>query len=114
MDPMQPPPRELVRELTQRYGWNSTAHQILNPGIAHLLSARGDAVTGYVDYGRVRVAAGVPICAPERLLEAMEEFEKTARRARRRVCYFYAEDRVRLLVAELEGYAVVEIGAQPV
>ena len=110
----QPPPQGTVLELVWRYGWNTTAHQILNRGISHMLSSRGDAVTGYVDYGRVRVAAGVPICAPERLLEAMEEFEMAARHAGRRVCYFYAEERVRRLVSGMDEYATVQIGAQPV
>jgi phosphatidylglycerol lysyltransferase len=113
----QPPPsptHATIVELLRRYAWNSTAHQILNPGISHLLSAKGDAVTGYVDYGRVRVAAGVPVCAPERLREAMAEFEADAKRARKRVCYFYAEERVRLLVEEMTEYSVVQIGAQPV
>jgi len=114
MHPSHPPPQETVLELVRRYGWNTTAHQILNRGISHLLSSRGDAVTGYVDYGRVRVAAGVPICAPERLLDAMDEFETAARHDGRRVCYFYAEERVRRLVSELDGYATVQIGAQPV
>ena len=108
-----PLPHATIVELLQRYGWNSTAHQILNPGISHHLSARGDAVTGYVDYGRVRVAAGVPVCAPERLLEAMAEFEQDAKRSRRRVCYFYAEDRMRLLTQDLPAYSIVHIGAQP-
>jgi len=99
----QPPPRQLVWELVQRHGWNSTAHQILNPGISHSLSAHGDAVTGYVDYGRVRVAAGVPICATERLPEAMAEFEDTAARGGRRVCYFYAEERIRELLTSRPG-----------
>lgn len=108
------PPQPLVIDLVRRHGWNSTAHQILNPGIAHLVSTRGDAVTGYVDYGRVRVAAGVPICAPERLIEAMAEFEDAAARCGRRVCYFYAEERARAALADRCGYAVVHIGAQPV
>lgn len=107
-------PERTAVELVQRFGWNATAHQILNPGISHMLSSRGDAITGYVDYGKVRVAAGVPICAPERLLEAMTEFEETAASSGRRVCYFYAEERVRCRAMELNRYAAIQIGAQPV
>lgn len=106
--------QETAIELVKRYGWNSTAHQIINPGIAHFLSSRRDAITGYVDFARVRVAAGVPVCAPERLPEAMEEFEQAAARSGRRVCYFYAEERARCMALELNRYVAVQIGAQPV
>ena len=37
-------PRRLVLE----HGWNATAYQILNPGIAHWFAREGDAVIGYV------------------------------------------------------------------
>lgn len=79
-----------------------------------MLSSRGDAITGYVDFGKVRVAAGVPICAPERLLEAMADFEQAAAGTGRRVCYFYAEERARCRAMETNRYAAVQIGAQPV
>ncbi len=106
--------REKAIELVRLCGWNSTAHQILNPGISHLLSVRGDAVTGYVDFGKVRVAAGVPVCTLERLVEAMEEFEQASSLVGRRVCYFYAEERARWMAMESDRYATVQIGAQPV
>jgi phosphatidylglycerol lysyltransferase len=106
-------PSPAAAELVRRHGWNSTAYQILNPGISHFLSRRHDAVTGYVDYRRVRVAAGVPICAPEHLLDAMGEFESDAAQAKRRVVYFYAEERVRQMTEALCRYSVVQIGGQP-
>ena len=109
-----PQPHQAVFEWLQKFGSNSTAHQILNPGISHLLSSHGDAITGYVDYGKVRVSAGVPVCAPERLIEAMEEFEQVAASSRRRVCYFYAEERARSAAIERGRYAAIQIGAQPV
>ena len=107
-------PRDIALALVRQYGWNSTAYQILNPGIGLLVSAAGDAITGYVDYGRVRVAAGVPVCQPEQLLAAMAEFEQIAARDGRRVCYFYAEERARLMTSKLDGYRAVQIGTQPV
>lgn len=106
--------REIALGLVKEYGWNSTAYQILNPGIALMASVRGDAITGYVDYGWFRVAAGVPVCRPERLIEAMAEFEANAAESGRRVCYFYAEERVREMTAELDDYCAVQIGTQPV
>ncbi|MGE5727799.1 MAG: hypothetical protein ACM34L_04290, partial [Gemmatimonas sp.] len=56
-----------ARELVLEHGWNATAYQILNPGIAHWFCAGGDAVIGYVRRNGVRVVAGAPVCAPERL-----------------------------------------------
>ena len=60
------------------HGWNATAYQIVNPGIAHWFSARGDAVVGYTDRSGVRVVAGAPVCPPERLAEVAAEFEAEA------------------------------------
>ena len=56
-----------VRELVLRYGWNSTSYQIINPGFAHWFAAAGDAVVGFSIGASVRVVAGAPICAVERL-----------------------------------------------
>ena len=66
---------ERARALVLTHGWNATAYQILNPGIAHWFPAAGDAVVGFVRRSGVRVVAGAPVCAPERLLEVASEFE---------------------------------------
>jgi phosphatidylglycerol lysyltransferase len=102
-----------VRELVLRYGWNATAYQIINPGIHHWLSAAGDAVAGYVEYAGVRVAAGAPVCAEERLPEVIREFEFEAGQNGRRVCYFGGESRLEAVCRKTRGYSMVLLGAQP-
>jgi phosphatidylglycerol lysyltransferase len=96
------------------HGWNATAYQIVNPGIAHWFSARDDAVVGYTDRSGVRVVAGAPVCAPERLAEVAAEFEGEASGAGMAVCYFGAEEPLERLRRGDPGRARVLLGAQPV
>lgn len=96
------------------YGWNATAYQIVNPGIAHWFSARGDAVVGYTDRSGVRVVAGAPVCSLERLPDAAAEFERDAAGVGMAVCYFGAEERLETLYRDDTGRARVLLGAQPV
>ena len=96
------------------YGWNATAYQIVNPGIAHWFSARGDAVVGYADRSGVRVVAGAPVCPPERLPEVAAELERDAAGAGLAVCYFGAEKRLETVYRDDPGRARVLLGAQPV
>jgi phosphatidylglycerol lysyltransferase len=103
-----------ARELVLRHGWNATAYQILNPGISLWFSRDRDAVAGYAVWGRVRVAAGAPICAPGRLAAVAGEFEADARAEGCSVCYFAAEGRLEALLGSAPGYAKVQLGAQPV
>ena len=103
-----------VRSLILKYGWNSTCYQILNPGIAHWISEDGDAVVGYVERGRVRVVAGAPVCAPERLEEIADAFELAAATKGASVCYFGAEARLELLRRRSSSHSRVLLGAQPV
>lgn len=104
---------ERARELILKYGWNSTAYQIINPGISHWFAARGDALVGYVRYAGVRVVAGAPVAALERLSEVTAEFEDDARRAGDKVCYFGAEERLEQVSRGGASHAVVTLGAQP-
>jgi len=105
---------ERARELILQYGWNSTAYQIINPGITHWFAARGDALVGYVRYAGVRVVAGAPVAALERLSEVTAEFEADAARARDRVCYFGAEERFEEVGRQNPARSIVTLGAQPV
>jgi phosphatidylglycerol lysyltransferase len=104
----------LARSLVLRHGWNATAYQILNPGIEHWFSARGDAVVGFVRRHGVRVVAGAPVCAKTRLAEVVSAWEAEAARAGDRVCYFGSAGRIQSLLEEAPGYASVLLGAQPV
>lgn len=105
--------RARARGLVLSHGWNATAYQILNPGIAHWFAAAGDAVVGYVDHAGVRVVAGAPVCAAPRLLDVVAEFGDSARQAGRRVCYFGAGDRLERELAPTGQWSAASLGAQP-
>jgi phosphatidylglycerol lysyltransferase len=102
-----------ARELVLAHGWNATSYQIINPGITLWFSAAGDAVVGYVLRHRVRVVAGSPVCAPERLSAVAGEFERDATMHRERVCYFGAESRLEAAMHGRQDHAMVLLGAQP-
>ena len=108
-----PPDVRRARELVLAHGWNATSYQIVNPGIGHWFSARGDAVVGYVRHAGTRVVAGAPVCAAVRLPEVAEEFEADARRAGDRVCYFGAEARLESAYRDSPAHALALLGAQP-
>lgn len=105
---------ERARELIMRYGWNATAYQLLNPGIAHWFSPPGDALVGYATYSRTRVVAGGPVCAPDELPRVVREFGTDAAQHGERVCYFAAGDRLEGLVLLQGNWSVASLGAQPV
>ena len=105
---------ERARELVLKYGWNSTSYQIINPGIRHWFSKTNEAVVGYVSSHNVRVAAGAPVCAHERLTEVAAEFETDAARAKEKVCYFCAEARLEAVYLNSPAHARMLLGAQPV
>ncbi|GJG88237.1 hypothetical protein tb265_34180 [Gemmatimonadetes bacterium T265] len=109
-----PPPLRRARALILAYGWNTTAYQLLNPGIALWFSDAGDALVGYATHARVRVVAGAPVCAPERLAAVVAEFEGDALRDGNGVCYFGAEGRLEALLHVSPAHARVCLGAQPV
>lgn len=101
-----------ARALVLAHGWNSTSHQVLDPGMRRWFSRSGDAVVGYVSAAGVRVVAGAPVAPDGRLDAVADEFEADARRAGEAVCYFAAEER---FVAALgaRGHAEHLIGLQP-
>jgi phosphatidylglycerol lysyltransferase len=103
-----------AREIVMTYGWNTTAYQILNPGLTHWHSAGHRAVVGYVRRGNVLLVAGAPVCALESLRAVAIEFEEFARAQGCRVCYVCAADRLRDLLVGSNRHATVVIGAQPV
>jgi phosphatidylglycerol lysyltransferase len=107
------PDAERARELVMRHGWNSTAYQILNPGIALWFPAAADAVIGYVRRSGVRVVAGAPVCSPERLRDVVMEFARDARASSDRVCYFGAGERLEETIRRDGACGTVGLGAQP-
>lgn len=110
-----PPQLARARRVVLRHGWNATAYQILNPGIA-LWFPRGedDAVVGYVSRARVRVVAGAPVCGASRLLDVAHQFESEAAAGGQRVCYFGAGTRLESTLRSGPRRSTVLLGAQPV
>src|SRR4051794_11352100 len=102
-----------ARALVLAHGWNATAYQILNPGIAHWFSTQGDAVIGYVDHAGTLVVAGAPVCPEHRLLDVVAEFGTTARVARRHVCFFGAGERLEGQLTPTGRWSAASLGAQP-
>jgi phosphatidylglycerol lysyltransferase len=102
-----------ARALVLRYGWNSVAYQILNPGMRLWFSAARDAVAGYAAFGRMWIVAGAPVCAADRLAEVARELEDDARARGKRVLFFCAGSRLEQTYAERGDHALVRIGAQP-
>lgn len=102
---------ERARRLIMAYGWNSTVYQIMNPGMRHWFSTKGDALIGYVQHVGVRVVAGAPVAPRERLSAVAQEFEEQARRDGQATCYFSAESR---WLEFDEGRPATLVGAQPV
>jgi phosphatidylglycerol lysyltransferase len=103
-----------VRSLVNDFGWNATAYQIINPGISHWFSQADDAVIGYVEHHGVRLVAGAPVCAEERLGAVVEEFERDAARRKIKICYFGAEARLESCLAGSPQHSRIWLGAQPV
>ena len=54
---------DAARRLVLEHGWNSTSHQVLDPGMRRWFSAASAAVVGYVQVARVRAVAGAPVAA---------------------------------------------------
>jgi phosphatidylglycerol lysyltransferase len=102
-----------ARELLLRYGWNSMAYQILNPGIRHWFAPAGDGVVGYVDTQGYHVVLGEPICPPERLRATAAAFAADAHQQGRRVCFLGAQDRVLIYLDVQPLFSCVRLGAQP-
>jgi phosphatidylglycerol lysyltransferase len=103
-----------ARDLVMRHGWNAVAYQILNPGMTHWFSRDRDAVAGYVSFAGVRVVAGAPVCAAERLASAAAELEAEAAAQRERVLFFGAGARLEQVYAKRSDHSLVRLGAQPV
>ena len=96
------------------HGWNSTAYQILNPGIRHWYNHSRTAVVGYAERGRYLLVAGEPVCPPDSLGRVTAEFEEFAKAHRRRVCYVCAAEPLRELLADSREHSTITLGAQPI
>lgn len=102
-----------VRELVMAFGWNATSYQIINPGMSHWFSPKGDGVIGYVQHHRFRIVAGAPVCTAERLPDVIAEFESEAAKNSLSICYFGAEARLETHLASSRRHSKLQLGAQP-
>ena len=102
-----------ARELVMTYGWNTTAYQILNPGLQHWFAPDLPAVVAYIRRHNVMLVAGAPVCAADALQSVIGSFERFAGQQECRVCYVGAADRMRDLVAGSCEHSTIVIGAQP-
>jgi phosphatidylglycerol lysyltransferase len=105
--------RERARDLVLRFGWNSTAYQILNPGIELWFSSADEGVVGFVRHRGMLVVAGAPVCAPDRLDAVAAEFVAAAHGRGERVCYFGAGERLDSSYGSDPSWSRVLLGAQP-
>jgi phosphatidylglycerol lysyltransferase len=103
-----------ARELVMTYGWNTTAYQILNPGLQHWYAPNEPAVVAYTRRQNVLLVAGAPVCAADALGSVAAAFEQFARDQGCRVCYVCAAERMREVAAGSREHSTIAIGAQPV
>jgi phosphatidylglycerol lysyltransferase len=103
-----------AHDLVMTYGWNTTAYQILNPGLEHWYAPNEPAVVAYTRRQSVLLVAGVPVCAEEALGSVAAAFERFARDQGCRVCYVCAAERMREVAAASPEHSTIVIGAQPV
>ena len=103
-----------ARDLVMRHGWNSTAYQILNPGIEYWFDPNGEAVVGFVREAGWWVVAGAPVCALSDLNEVVARFERVAKQTSCRVVYVCAAERMKQLAMSGAKHATATLGAEPV
>lgn len=108
---MGPDRQALARDIVQRFGWNTTCFQILNPGIARWFDASESSVVGYIKTKGIRVVAGAPVTDPDSLERIVTEWESSDENSP--CCYFGAEERLYEFIRRRPGYSTVVIGAQP-
>lgn len=111
---MNPSETDRVYALLERHAWNVTAYQIVNPGMEHWFSGRGDAVIGYMRRCGKRVVAGAPVCAEERLSDVLAEWEADCTKSGERPCYFGAAGRLFERLSRRDDHSTIILGAQPV
>jgi fatty acid desaturase len=84
--------------LLEKYGRNLHSFMVLEPGLSVWFGE--EAAIAYADRGGYWVAAGGPLCAPERALEVAKEFRSSAAKEGRKVVFFGV---TQPLVDRLEG-----------
>jgi phosphatidylglycerol lysyltransferase len=96
------------------YGWNTTAYQILNPGLEYWYASHEPAVVAYIRRQNVLLVAGAPVCAADALGSVSVAFERFAAAQKCQVCYVCAAERLRSTVADSTDHSTIVVGAQPI
>jgi hypothetical protein len=103
--------RQHALELIRQYGWNTISFQTLEPHFRYWFDPDGPGVVAYHQTAGIWVAAGAPICPPERVHICALSFAREARRKGHRACFFGAFGRfIEQFSGEVQG---VKIGEQP-
>jgi len=83
--------RELAMGILDAFGYETVCFQTLQRGMKLWFSKRHTGMVGYVESGRHWITAGGPIGRGDQVADIAEEFERSARKTHRRVCYMCAE-----------------------
>lgn len=102
-----------VLTAVQRYGYNVTAFQVLEPGFLYWFAPDGAGAVAYVDTGGAWVAGGAPLAPGEKLAEVAQRFMEAAAASGRRACFVAVEQRF-LDAAQGLRMEALQIGEQPV
>src|SRR5688572_6088745 len=106
-----PTTREKARALVERYGWNTTSFQTLEPHFRYWFAPDGEGMVAYYDLPTGWIAAGAPIAAPGKVGETAAEFIRDGEEKGKSVSFFGIHDRgVALLGDRVES---VKVGEQP-
>lgn len=105
---------ELARNLVMRYGWNTMAYQILNPGISLWFSSSREAVIGYVQTRTHVIAAGSPVSDESKTEDVVLEFYRYVSQQQKKVCFFGAQERIVTMLADHSPVSSILLGAQPI
>lgn len=106
-EPVDVPGPHPLLDLVRRHGRNLHSFMVLEPGLEVWTTPDGDAGVAYADRGGYWVAAGGPLCAPERLLEVSQAFAAAAAEAGRKVVFFGVGQRfVDRMNGDFDAFAV--------
>ncbi len=105
---------EKARALVMRHGWNTMAYQILNPGISLWFSEENDGVIGYVQTRTHLIVAGSPVAPTEKIDDVVLEFYRYVSIQKKKVCFFGAQERVAVILANRAPVSSILLGAQPI
>ena len=103
--------RQRALALIQKYGWNNTSFQTLEPFFEYWFDPSGPGVVAYYRAWGTWVVAGAPICPLERMVECALAFAEAAKEAGYRVCFFGTAVRFAEQISQQAMH--VKIGEQP-